>query len=150
MVDTQSGTQSRTARWGWRILLVVSALFGLNGVAWFFFGPGDSVSEMAENMGLSAADLEATYPMAADAIVQQARRVAVYLAAIGTMGFVAASAGQRTGAKWGRNVTWILICTMLALFLVGLAGGLGAFEVTLLFLAVIALTGHLLARRTHT
>lgn len=146
MVDTQAVQQTKIARWGWTVLLVASALFGLNGLGWIFFGPDASVANMADNMGLSVSDLDDMYPAAVDAIAQEARRVAVYLAAIGAMGLVAAFAGLRRGARWAWYATWVFIFTMLALVLVGLVGGLGAFGVGMLVLAVIALIGQLLAR----
>jgi hypothetical protein len=150
MVDPHPTKQSKTARWGLGILLVVSALFGLNGVGWIFFGPNASLSNMADNMGVSVTDLESAYPMAANAIGQEARRVAVYLAAIGAMGFIAALAGLGRQARWSWHITWVLIATLVALFLIGLAGGLGPFGATSLGLAVLALIGQLLARTERT
>lgn len=147
MVNTQPDVQPKTARFGWWILVVVSAVFGLNGVFWAFFGPDASLSSMADDMGLSATDLEGAYPLVADSITQEVRRVAVYLTAIGAMGFVAALAGLRRGVRLAWYITWLLIATMIALFLVGVSGGLGVFGVGNLVLAVIGLTGQLLARR---
>lgn len=146
MADPRSNTQSRTARWGWRVLLVVATLFGLNGVGWIFFGPDASLSNMADNMGVSVGGLEDSYPLVADAVRQEARRVAVYLAAIGAMAMVAALAGLRR-ARWAGQVTWVFIATTVGLFLVGLSGGLGVFGATNLFLAAVALTGQMMTRR---
>ncbi len=37
MTITKETSQSRTAKWGWGILLVVSVLLVLNGAFWFFY-----------------------------------------------------------------------------------------------------------------
>jgi hypothetical protein len=148
MVETPQGTQTRRTKWGWGILLVVAALFALNGVFWLFFGPDASVSNMAENTGQTDALLESTYPDAVEAIMQEARRVAIYLASIGTMGLVAALSGFRGQARFARCLIWVLIATMVALFLVGLVGGLGPFGAGMLILAVTAVVGQLLAKPT--
>jgi hypothetical protein len=145
MAEIHPETQTRKTRWGWGILLVVAALFALNGVGWLFYGPAVSVSNMAENIGVTDAVLENTYPEASEAIMQEARRVAVYLTSIGTLGFVAAWSGFRGRGKWAWRVTWVVIATMVALFLVGLVGGLGPFGAGMLILAVVALIGQLLA-----
>lgn len=58
---------------------MASAVFGLNGVSWFFFGPDRSVANMAENIQMSVAEFESAYPVATLEVAMNTRRVAVYL-----------------------------------------------------------------------
>lgn len=151
MVETQSDRRPRTVRWGWWILVVVSALFGLNGVGWFFFGPDSSVANMAENIRISVAELESAYPEAAVEAAVNARRVAVYLTAIGVMALFAAWWGLRQESRRAWAITWVLVLTTAAIGFVEMwGGGLGPLGVSMLALAVVGLTGQLLAGRPPT
>lgn len=40
MTETGSQEQTRVAKIGWRLLMLVSGVYLLNGIAWFFSGPG--------------------------------------------------------------------------------------------------------------
>ena len=138
---------SSAAKWGWRILLVTAGLFAVNGISWIFFGPDAVVADVAENLGVPVTEFEATYPDAVDEITANQYQVATYLFAIGAMGFLAAMAGYRLGQRWAWRVTWALVAVPVGLVVAGLAAGfgLGGFLAMMLLLALVALTGQILA-----
>ena len=141
--------KSTAASWGWGILLVIATLIALNGVSWIVFGPDAVVSDMAENIGVSVDEFEDAYPAAVDEIAVNQYQVAIYLVAIGGMGFLAALAGYRLRYRWAWRITWVLVAIPAALVGGGLAAGFGlaGFLTLMLLLALIALVGQLLARR---
>lgn len=151
MTETAAHSQSRAGRLGWRILIVVGALIGLNGISWFFVGPGAVTSLISEHLGISANEFENTYPDAVTQIRAEARWIAVYLTAIGTMGFLAARTGRRLLARWTWHITWVMVVTPIAIALVGTLefGGdalRSGFALGMLSLGIIALIGQVLAR----
>lgn len=143
MVDIQS----RFGIWGWRLLMLVAALIGLNGAAWFFVGPESIVSDFADGIGTSVAEFEEAYPAIVEDILANQRQVATYLAAVGSMGFLAALAGNREGRRWPWRITWVLVAVPAALAATGL-GAVGGFVFAMILLTVVALVGQILAGRT--
>lgn len=148
MVATQTTKRLRSVGSGWAMLLVVATLMGLNGVAWFFVGPDAMVSDMAESMDISVVALETSYPAVASDIAVNQYQMAIYLMAIGAMGFTAALAGFRGSERWAWRSTWVLVGIPVAIAATGwtVAGpGVGVFMAMMLLLALVALTGQLLA-----
>lgn len=143
MVDTQS--RSRT--WGWRVLMLVAALIALNGFAWFFVGPDFMVTDVANGIGTEVAEFEDTFPALVEDIVANQRQVAIYLVAIGSMGFLAALAGNRERGRWPWRITWVLVAIPAALAATGL-GAVGGFVFAMILLALVALVGQLSAGRS--
>jgi hypothetical protein len=139
--------QARSVKWGWRILIGACALYVLNGATWFFLGPAATVADMADNFGVSVETFEATYPEAATHLAVNTRWVAVYHVAIGTMGVLAAILGSRQRERWAWLITWVFVATLFAVVVIALPEGVGGFGVAMSTLALIALTGQLLARR---
>jgi hypothetical protein len=129
--------------------MVISSLIALNGIGWIFFGPDAVVSDTAENLGISVTEFEEAYPAAVDEITVNQYQTATYLMAIGAMGLLAALAGYRRRERWAWRITWILVAAPVALVAGALAAGysgIGGFSGIMLLLALIALTGQLLAR----
>lgn len=145
MVDTQSKEQPRRARWGWIALLAVSALIGLNGLLWLFVGPDSVLTRMAETIGESVTSFQDAYPAAVEDITDNAQQVAIYLMAVGAMGFLAAFAGFRKGAQSVWRITWVLVATPAAIAATGLGSGVSAFVAAMLVLTLIGLIGQVLA-----
>jgi hypothetical protein len=148
VLDGQSKDRSNPATWGWLILVVVAGLIALNGIAWLFVGPDAVVSDMSENIGVSVADFESMYPAAVEDITANQRQVAVWMMAIGAMGILAALAGHRERARWPWRITWVLVATPTGIAATGLGvAEAGGFVYSMLLLALVALTGQLLAGR---
>lgn len=151
MVETQMKPRSSVARWGWVLLMLVSALYALNGIGWFFAGPDAVITDLAERIGMTAAEFDSTYPEAAFGEAREARWVAIYLTSIGLMSLLAAVDGFRRGTRWSWYITWVLVATIAAALANGLANGeLGFFGMALLTLLVLALAGQLMAARKGT
>ena len=146
----ESVDQARSVKWGWRILIGACALYVLNGVTWLFLGPTATVADMADNLGVSVETFETTYPEAATHLTVNTRWVAVYLVAIGTMGLLAAILGSQRRERWAWDITWVFVATVFAVVVIGLPEGVGGFGAAMGTLALIALTGQLLARRELT
>lgn len=148
MVDRQSRERSRIATFGWLVLVVVAGLIALNGIAWLFAGPDAVVSDISENIRVSVADFETMYPAAVEDITANQRQVAIYLMAVGVMGILATLAGHRQRARWPWRITWLLVATPAAIAATGLAvAEAGGFVFMMNLLALVALTGQLLAGR---
>lgn len=147
MIETQASKRMRAASWGWGILLVIASLLVLNGIGWIFAGPDAVVSNMADNISMSVGDFRQAHPAAVDEITVNQYQVAIYLIAIGAMGLSAAVAGYRRRERWAWSTTWVLVGMPAALVASGLAAGygVGGFLAMMLLLALIALTGQLLA-----
>lgn len=148
MVDTEARQQTRAAKIGWGLLMLVSGLYALNGIGWFFAGPDSVVANLAERLGTTAADLESSFPEAAFGEGREARWVAIYLTSIGAMSFIAALNGYRRGTRWAWHVTWVFVATIAAVAANGMTDGeLGFFVIGVLVLLAIAIVGQLLAGR---
>jgi len=137
-------TQSRTAKWGWGILIAISALLILNGAGWFFMGPSLAFFELDTGVSLEA--FRAAYPTVARNIATNARQVAIWFLAFGALALLVALEGYRHNSRWAWNAAWVLVAAPAAVGINVLAGGEGAFGFGILAVAAVALAGQLLAR----
>lgn len=108
-----------TATWGWRILVIVSALLILNGV------------------GLYAFIVE----------THTERTIGVLLAAFGALSLVVALEGLRSGTRWAWNTMWVVVASLVAVGAHTLRGDRLDVPATYLVLAAVALVGQILARK---
>lgn len=136
--------QSRTAKWGWGILIALSALLILNGAGWFFVGPSLSFFEM--DTGVSLEEFRQAYPTVARNIATNARQVAIWFMAFGALALLVALEGYRHGSRWAWRASWVLVAAPAAVGINVLAGGEGAFGFGILGVAALGLAGQLLAR----
>ena len=136
----EAKSQSRAAKWGWGILLVLSTLLILNGVTWFFTGPRLS---WIEELGILE-EFRQAYPVIAENYATNARQVALWYMSFGLLALLVALEGFRNGSRWAWYATWVLVAALAAVGVLYLTG----FGVVMLGLAVIALVAQLLARRT--
>ncbi len=136
-VMTTAKNQSRAAKVGWGILMVVSAMLLFNGVAWFFLGPE------AERADLSALEFSQLYPEIAGQMGKNAQQVAIWYMAFGSLALLVALEGFRNGSRWAWYALWVMIPAMAAVGML-YVGGFGA---GLLVLAVVALIGMFLAHK---
>lgn len=142
--------QPRVAKTGWILLMVVSGLYILNGIAWFFAGPDAVTEDLAEALATTADALESSFPDAVTGEGREARWDAIYLASIGAMSFIAALNGYRRGTRWAWYVTWVLVFTIAAVGangLTGTEGEVGGFVIFVLVLLILAVVGQLMAGR---
>lgn len=144
METQQDFSQSRIAKVGWTLLLVMSALLVLNGAAWFFSGPNTSVSVIAEYMGVTASDFEASYEQAALGIATTSRMVAIWFTAFGTLALLVALEGYRHGSRWAWYASWVLVAALLAIGILEIGS---PFGFALLIMAAITLAGELMVRQ---
>lgn len=136
--------QSRASRWGWGLLLVISAFLVLNGAGWFFVGP--SLATFEQDTGIALDAFRAAYPAAAELQALQARNTAILLMGLGLLALAAVLAGRRGEAEWARRSGWAFVATLLGVGLSELAAG-AVFGLVYLGLGLIALVGQVLARR---
>jgi hypothetical protein len=133
MTTTEVRNQSRLAKWGWVILLVISALLALNGVLWFFLGPQQVVASLEE--------FPQAYPSIAPQMATNARQVAIWFMSFGLLALLVALEGYRNGSRWAWYATWILVALLAAIGVLYRDG----YGVILLGLVPLALVGQLLA-----
>ncbi|HSM57507.1 MAG TPA: hypothetical protein VK879_15250 [Candidatus Sulfomarinibacteraceae bacterium] len=121
MIAQTDGHVSRSSRWGWGILLSLSVLLTLNGLALYFF--------------------------IADSQLMQT--VSVMEVGLGLFVMVVSWEGFRRRSRWAWNATWVLVALLAALGLHILLGGeepgVGLFYLSL---SAIALLGQLLAGKS--
>lgn len=143
-----TGTRKRpkVARLGWGVLLAVTALLILNGLAWLVVGPDIEVDEMAGALGMPASEFEQAHPAAVDFVARQTRQVAVWYIAFGLLALFVILAGFRRGAHWAWKAGWVLVAAPLAVGLVQLVGGGASFAYAMLALAGITFIAQLLVR----
>ncbi len=139
MDGNSENRHTRKARWGWAILLLVSALLVLNGAAWFFTGPSLS---WVESMGVSLAEFRQAYPIIADNMARNARQVALWFMSFGLLALLVALEGYRNGSRWAWNGSWIMIAVLVAIGVLYWSG----FGIVMFGLAFIVLVGQVLAR----
>ena len=146
MSNSRESVQSRTSKWGWSILVLVSALILINGVALYFISASPSTFE--QDTGVSMSEVRQTFPSVADHIVEQGKLISFLLAAFGLLALVVAIEGFRHGPRWAWSATWVLVAMLTGIFVLTLVVGgrldIGGFYLSL---AAIAFAGQLLARR---
>jgi len=148
MNDKKELSQSRTAKWGWGILLGMSSLFILAGVSWLLGLPQMALDNIAEYANLDPAVLMQGEPSAFDVIAVIARGYGAGYTALGLLALLVAQEGYRNGTRWAWRSTWVLAAAFAALagiFL--LAGETYVLSLGILSFAVITLVGLLLARK---
>jgi hypothetical protein len=111
---------SAAGRWGWRILVVVSALLLLNGVA--------------------------LYVIIVDTHTE--RTIGVLLAAFAALALAVAFEGLRHGSRWAWHASWVTVASLAAVGLHSLRGDRMDLPVWYLSLSAIALAGQLMAGRS--
>lgn len=146
-VSADAKSQSRAAKWGWGILLVVSALLILAGQFWYRSLPQMLLENIAEFGNLEPGDFMQGEPSSFDVITLIARGYGAGYAALGLMALLVAIEGYRNGTRWAWMTMWVLVLAYAAIAGIFMlpgdyAPGLGSFA-----LAVVALVGMLLARR---
>jgi len=139
--------QSRAAKWGWGILMGVSALLMLAGLSWYFSLPQMLLENIVEYGNLETGDLTQGEPSAFDIITLIARGYGAGYVGLGLLGLLVGLEGYRNGTRWAWMAMWVLVFAYMAIAGIFLLSGdyvpgLGSFV-----LAVVALVGMLLARK---
>ena len=139
-------TVAKTQKWGWGILIVVSALLALNGVALYFISTSPATFE--QDTGVPISEVRQAFPTVADHVVGEGQTISMLLASLGLLAFVVALGGYRDSPRWAWNAMWVLV-GMLAVFsivflLFASRLDIGGFYVAL---AGVTLVGQLLARK---
>lgn len=139
-------SQTRIHKIGWGILVVISALFVLNGVGWFFSGPGMNISYLESSRGVPMEEFIRSYPAVDQHLARNARQLSVWMAAFGLLALMVALEGYRHGTRWAWYATWILVAAPLAVGLIYLPGGeLGFANLGLFAIAGMTILGQILA-----
>lgn len=125
--------QSRAAKWGWGILLIVCILLALNGLAWFFFGP--------QRVAIDIQAFGPVDPNVVQLMEKSRQQVAIWYLSFGLLSLLVALEGFRHASRWAWYAMWIVFGATVAIGVLFLTG----FGVYLLGLAVIVLVGQLLA-----
>ena len=145
MSSVVSRTVVRTQKWGWGILLAVSAMLALNGVALYFISASPATFE--QDTGVSMAEVRQSFPTVAEHVVWEGQTTSMLLASLGLLALVVALGGFRSGSRWAWNAMWVLV-GILAVFSIVFILIAGRFDIGgfyLIFL-VVALIGQILAR----
>lgn len=138
--------QSRAASWGWGILLVISALLVLNGVALFFISAGPSTFE--RDTGVPMSEVREMFPAVVDEVVGAGQNLSILLAGIGLITLMLAWEGFRRRSRWAWNTLWVLFGTLAVVGLKSaLLGGRPDIGGLYIGLAAVTLVGQLLASR---
>ena len=139
-------SQSRVSKWGWGILLVISALLVLNGVAVFFISARPSTFE--GDTGVPMSEVREMFPTVVDEVVGAGQNLSILLAGIGLITVMLAWEGFRRRSRWAWNTLWVLFGT---LAVAGLKSALlsGRPDIGSLYigLAAVTLVGLLLAHK---
>ena len=140
----EAKSQSRAAKWGWGILLVVSALLVLNGVSLFFVSASPSTFE--RDTGVPMSEVRQAFPTVVDEVVVVGQSISILLAAMGLISLMVAWEGFRHQSRWAWNTLWVLFGMLLV---AGLKSVLSEGRVDIggiyLALASVTLVGQLLA-----
>jgi len=148
MVNQQGISQSRSAKVGWIILLVLSAFLILAGVGWFGMLPQMMSENIAEYANLDPGVLTQGSPSAMDVITIITRGYGAAYALLGLLALLIALEGYRNGTRWAWMVMWILVAAYIAIGGIFFMGGESyALSLPILFIALIAAVGLLLARK---
>lgn len=148
MNNNQEHSRTRSAKWGWGILLGMSALLTLAGISWLRGLPKMALDNIAEYAGLEPGVFIQGEPSAFDVIAVIARGYGAGYTALGLIALLVALEGYRNGTRWAWRVMWVLAAAFAALagiFL--LAGESYALSFGVLSLALITLVGLLLTRK---
>lgn len=146
MNKTSNQVQSRAAKWGWGILIAVSALLAVNGVGLYFLSASPAIFE--QDTGVPMAEVSRAYPTVANQVVREGQNVSILLTCFGLLALVVAREGFRHGSRWAWNATWILVAWLMV-------GGFQSLVINgrldiggfYLAFATVSLVGQLLARR---
>jgi hypothetical protein len=146
MNNVVEGTQTRTQKWGWGALLVISALLALNGVGLYFISASPSTFE--QDTGVPIDEVREAFPSVADHVVREGQIISILLAGLGLLALMVALAGYRQGSRWAWNTMWVLVGLLAVLTVWTIAVG-GRFDIGgfYLVMAVVTLAGQLLAGR---
>lgn len=136
--------QSRASKWGWGILLGLSALLALAGVNWFMTLPDLALDNIAERTSLEPAGFMIGETSAFDVITLIARGYGAGYAALGLFALIIALEGCRHGTRWAWMAMWVFVAACAAL---AFTMGAEPFGLVIFFFAAAALVGQLLARR---
>ena len=146
-VSTEAKSKSRAAKWGWGILMGVSALLMLAGIGWYFSLPQMMLENIVEYGNVDPGNLTQGEPSAFDVIALIARGYGAGYAGLGLLGLLVGLAGYRNGRRWAWMAMWVLVLAFIALAGIFMLPGDYAPGIGSLALAVVALLGMLLARR---
>lgn len=141
-MNTQTN-QSRASKWGWGILLAISALLALNGVMLYFFSASPDVFE--QDTGVPMSEVRQSFPTVVDQVVREGQTISILLTAIGVATLMVAWEGFRRRTRWAWNTLWVLFAMVLVVGVRALLNGQG-FGYWYLFMAAALLVGQLLAR----
>ncbi|MEJ2599425.1 MAG: hypothetical protein P8Z00_13905 [Anaerolineales bacterium] len=148
MDTNQEIIRTRRAKWGWVILLGMSALLTLAGIGWYLNLPQMALDNIVEYTNLESNVFVQGEPSAYDVIAVITRGYGAGYVALGLMALLVALEGYRSGARWAWTVMWVLAFTFAALAGIFLmAGENPILSLGILSFAVITLGGLLLARR---
>lgn len=146
MDNDQESNRSRVARWGWGILLAVSALLALNGVALYFISASPATFE--QDTGVPMTEVREAFPTVVDHVVREGRAISMMLASLGLLVLVVALEGFRRSSRWAWNAIWIFVGMLAVISIEFIVVG-GRFDIGVFYLIMAAATlvGQLLARR---
>jgi hypothetical protein len=147
-VDTSAiRAKSRVGKFGWAILLVMSAALVYYGIFWFSRGPNITLTNIAEPTSLAPDDFQQGDPSAYTIITLVARQHAIGNVALGVLALLVAWKGYRQSSRWAWRAAWVLVLNFLLVAVTFImAGGLAPISLGFLSLGVVALVGQLLAR----
>lgn len=144
-------SQPRIAKVGWIILLVLSAFLILAGVGWFLMLPQMMSENIAEYANLEPGVLTEVLTEGISAFVVITiigRGYGAGYALLGLMALLIALEGYRNGTRWAWMVMWVLVAAYIAIGGIFFMGGESyALSLPILFIALIAAVGLLLARK---
>jgi hypothetical protein len=145
-MSNASPARRKAAKWGWGILIAVSAVLVLNGAALYFMSASPSIFQ--QDTGVPMAEVREAYPTVADQVVREGQNVAILSAAFGALTLTVALEGLRNGSRWAWNATWVLVAWLVVGGFQSLVVN-GRLDIGGFFLATaaVALVGQLLARR---
>lgn len=148
MNNNREDGRTRTARFGWGILLGVSILLTLAGIGWFTSLPQMALENIAERTSLEPAEFMLGEPSAFDVITVIARGYGVGYAALGLLALLVALEGYRNGTRWAWTAMWVLVVAYAAIAgIFILAGETYALSLGILSFALATVAGLLLARK---
>jgi hypothetical protein len=148
MGTNRENKRFKTAKWGWGILLGMSALLILAGTGWYFSLPEMALESIADRTSLEPDGFMVGKPSAFDIITLIGRGYGAGYVALGLMALLVALEGYRNSSRWAWMTMWVLVLAYAAIagtFLV--SGETYALSFGILSFAVVTLVGLLLARK---